>query len=126
MTLGQYNFFCSKCDHQLDTSGRIHLTSERHNGDTGAMYLSLDLGNYSYEHIPNCSFEKDELIAFGCPSCHQKLISKNYPEYTEMIMRVESKFDFGILFSRRAGIHKTYIITEGGVEKYGEHASDKL
>ena len=126
MKLEQYNFFCPKCNHQLDQSGKIHLKSERSNGETGDMYLSTTFGTYSFEHVPDRDFEHNELVDFSCPSCTAKLISETYSDYTEMIMRVEDKFDFEILFSRRSGIHKTYIITEDGIERYGEHASGGL
>ncbi len=126
MKLGNYNFFCPNCDHQLDNSGKIHLKSKRDNGESGDMYLSTTFGAYSYEHVPPVSFPKNEIVLFLCPNCETHLVSKSYPDYTELIMRVEEKFDFEILFSRKAGIHKTYIITEDGVEKYGEDASNDL
>ena len=126
MKLGQYNFFCPKCDSQLDASGRIHLKTERENGDKGDMYLTTTFGSYAYEHVPKVAFLKNELVDFSCPTCQEKLISDTYSDYTIMIMRIEGKFDFEILFSRKAAVHKTYIITEDGVEKYGEHASDGI
>lgn len=126
MNLEKYNFFCPSCEHQLDEAGKIHLASERQNGEKGDMYLSTSFGSYSYKHVPAIQFLKNELVDFLCPSCHANLKSKTYPEYTLMTMRVENKFDFEILFSRKAGMHKTYIVTEDGVESYGEHASGKL
>ena len=126
MNLEKYNFFCPGCEHQLDESGRIHLKSERDNGEKGEMYLSTNFGTYSYKHEPEVHFSANELVDFFCPHCHASLRSKTYQEYTMMTMRVENKFDFEILFSRKAGMHKTYIVTEDGVESYGEHASGKL
>ncbi|MDX1350400.1 MAG: hypothetical protein R3279_09145 [Putridiphycobacter sp.] len=126
MDLKKYSFYCPKCNHQLDESGSIHLKSERQNGDKGDMYLSTTFGTYAYKHVPEVVFQKNEVVDFFCPACHANLQSEAYPEYTIMTMRVEEKFDFEILFSRQAGMHKTYIVTEDGVESYGEHASNKL
>lgn len=126
MKLEQYNFFCPACHHQLDVKGEIHLKTERQNGDKGDMYLSTSFGTYSYQHIPEVAFLKNESVEFYCPDCHSNVKSEKHPKFVTMMMRVENKFDFEILFSRKAGIHKTYIVTEDGVESYGEHASDSL
>lgn len=126
MKLEKYNFYCPKCSHQLDEEGSIHLLTERQNGDSGNMYLSTSFGTYSYKHEPDIVFLKNELVDFFCPSCKANIKSEEYPDYTIMTMRVEGKFDFDILFSRKAGMHKTYIVTEDGVESYGEHASGKF
>jgi len=123
MKFEQYNFFCPKCDSQLDQTKRVHLKSERGNGAVGDMYLSTTFGSYVFEHEPSVEFSKDELVDFSCPHCREKLSSAEHPEYITIIMRVENKFDFELLFSRRAGVHKTYIVTEDGIENYGESAS---
>ena len=126
MNLEKYSFFCPKCGCQLDESGSIHLNTERQNGDKGEMYMSTSFGTYTYKHIPPVNFLENELVDFFCPNCKANLRSHDYPEYTLMNMQVEDKFDFEILFSRKAGMHKTYIVTEDGVESYGEHASGQL
>ena len=123
MNLEKYNFYCPKCNEALDASGQIHLKTERENGDKGDMYLSTSFGSYDYKHVPKVVFLKNELVNFSCPKCNETIHSKEHPNYALMIMRVENKFDFEILFSRQAGIHKTSIVTEDGIESYGEHAS---
>ncbi|MFK8036869.1 MAG: hypothetical protein AB8B74_01160 [Crocinitomicaceae bacterium] len=124
MKLEKYNFFCTNCKHQLDDKGTIHLKTERENGDNGDMYLSTSFGTYSYKHKPEIAFLDNELVNFYCPDCNSDLKSEKFPKFVKMIMRVENNFEFEILFSRKAGMHKTYIVTEDGVESYGEHASD--
>ncbi|MFD1553313.1 hypothetical protein [Putridiphycobacter roseus] len=126
MKLEKYKFYCPKCDQELDIAGQIHLKTERENGDKGDMYLNTSFGTYSYKHVPDVVFQKSELVKFSCPKCLETIHSKAHPNYALLTMRVENKFDFEILFSRQAGIHKTYIVTEDGVESYGEHASTGL
>ena len=125
MNLENYNFYCPKCKHQLDANGSIRLNTERENGDQGSMNLSTSFGTYTYEHSPNVEFEDNEKVDFFCPNCSVNLKSEEYPDFGLMLMLTEKKFEFEILFSRKAGMHKTYIITEDGVESYGEDATDK-
>ncbi len=126
MKLEKYNFYCPKCQHQLSDSGTVRLETKRHNGDSGEMHLSASFGTYSYKHTPAINFEKNEKVDFFCPNCKTNLRSNDYPNFVLMMMRAENEFEFEILFSRKAGMHKTYIITEDGVESYGEDATDTL
>lgn len=125
MELNNYKFFCPHCDHHLDESGEIHLHTLRKNGDEGEMFLSTSFGSYSFTHVPPIVFLKNEYVSFSCPACHVNLDANDYPNYILLKMKVEGQFDFELLFSKKAGIHKTYIITEDGIEQYGEHASKK-
>lgn len=119
MRLNKYDFYCPKCDERVDTNGVIHLKTKRKNGDEGDIFLSTTFGNYGYKHNPDVEFEKNELVDFSCSKCSQDLVSNEHPDFVTLLMRVENQFDFEILFSRRAGIQKTYIITEDGLECYG-------
>ena len=123
MELSNYKFFCPHCEHHLDETGKIHLHSIRQNGDEGEMFLSTTFGSYSYTHVPAITFLKNEVVNFLCPSCHVNFDSNKHPNYIILKMKVEEKFDFELLFSKKAGNHKTYIITEDGIEQYGEHAN---
>ncbi len=123
MNLDKYSFYCTECKNQLDVDGVIHLKTLRLNGDEGEIHLSTSFGNYNFKHYPKVLFDKNELVEFSCPECNSLLHSALKPNFVNMIMRVESKFDFEILFSRQAGIQKTYIVTEDGVESYGRDAN---
>jgi len=123
MRLSDYSFYCPECKSRLDTNGVIHLKTQRLNGDQGDIFLSTTFGNYGYKHDPDVEFEMGELIEFSCHSCNSLLHSVIKPDFVNMIMRVESQFDFEILFSRKAGIQKTYVVTEDGVESYGRDSN---
>ena len=120
MKLDTYDFYCPECDNQLDEKGVIHLKTLRKNGDIGDIYLSTNFGDYKYRHEPPTNFEENELVEFSCPKCNSMLHSMHKPNFVCMTMRVEKKFDFEILFSRKSGVQKTYIVTEDGVECYGK------
>jgi hypothetical protein len=123
MRLSDYSFHCPACKSRLDTNGVIHLKTERLNGDKGDIFLSTTFGNYGYKHDPDVNFDVGELIEFSCDNCNSLLHSAIKPNFVNMIMRVENKFDFEILFSRKAGIQKTYVVTEDGIESYGRDAN---
>ena len=125
MNLSKYSFFCTDCKVQLDVEGVIHLKTQRKNGESGEMHLSTSLGNYKFKHFPDVKFNDGELVEFSCPHCSSVLHSSIKPNFVNMIMRVEKQFDFEILFSRLAGVQKTYIVTEDGIESYGEDATKK-
>lgn len=120
MTFNEYDFYCPKCSSQLDVNGLIHLKTERSNGDKGNVYLSVKLGDYDYKHEPEVDFDDQELVSFSCPSCKNILHSTKKPNFVALTMRVEKQFDFELLFSRKFGIQKTYLVTEDGIECYGK------
>jgi hypothetical protein len=125
MNFEKYNFYCPNCKNQLDFDGVVLLNTTRHNGGKGEIHLSTSFGNYDFQHYPRVKFEKNEIINFSCPKCDALLHSPLKPKFVNLIMRVEDQFDFEILFSRQAGIQKTYIITEYGIESFGRDANVK-
>ncbi len=120
MKLDKYEFYCPDCSQCLDVNNEIHLKYERPNGDVGDVYLSTTLGNYKKRLDPIAEFEDKELVNFICPHCDSKIHSSERENFVHLIMRVENKFDFEILFSRVAGEQKTFLVTEDGVECYGK------
>ena len=120
MKLDKYQFYCPDCSQCLDDKGEIHLKYERFNGEEGDVYLSTTLGNYKKRLIPDVTFEAGELVNFICPHCKSKIHSAERENFVHLVMRVENKFDFEILFSRVAGVQKTFLVTEDGVECYGK------
>ena len=116
--LDKYDFRCPKCREILNKAQNIVLTSIRKNGDVGRIYLSTSVGDYSYIHEPPDQFEDGELVTFCCTECGTHLNSDQFENYTQIIMSVNNSVEFDILFSREAGVQKTYLITEDGVETY--------
>ena len=116
--LHNYDFHCPHCRFKLNDDKSIILGTLRENGDAGTIYLSTSIGNYSYKHEPKCKFESGELVTFCCTSCSKSVNSKEFGNYAQLILDVDGNVEFDILFSRKAGVQKTYLITEEGIETY--------
>ena len=114
----KYDFHCPHCDHKLDENNEIILLTLRTNNDVGKIFMSTSVGNYSYRHEPKNAFGNGELIMFKCTSCEKDLSAEDYVDYAKLIMKVERDIQFDVLFSRRAGVLKTYLVTEDGIESY--------
>jgi hypothetical protein len=114
----KYNFHCPTCHHLLNGASSIDLKTVRDNGDLGLISLSTSVGNYSFTHKPDVAFDPGELVSFCCTSCDANLNSEEFENYAKLVMRVEENIEFDVLFSRKAGVLKTYLITEDGIETY--------
>ena len=90
----------------------------RVNGEEGLISLSTSVGNYSFKHEPEVDFEAGEVVSFLCTSCDTELNSEEFETYAKLVMVVDENIEFDILFSRKAGVQKTYLITEDGIETY--------
>jgi DNA-directed RNA polymerase subunit RPC12/RpoP len=117
--LEKYDFHCPYCKYKLNGDNKlIKLDTIRQNGDKGTIYFSASIGDFSYEHEPKVDFEPGELVNFCCSSCNKDLSSDQFDNYARLILDVNGTVQFDILFSRKAGVKKTYLITEEGVETY--------
>lgn len=116
--LKNYQFHCPNCDTHLNEKESISLKTVRSNGDEGAMELSTTIGNYNYTHTPEVDFESGEVVDFLCPNCNHNLNSDEFENYAMLTMKVDENISFEVLFSRVAGVQKTYLVTEDGIESY--------
>lgn len=116
--LQKYDFHCPHCDSKLDENKEITLLTKRSNGEEGRIFMSTAVGNYTHRHEPANAFENGELVEFQCTHCRKNLDAEDYVDYAKLIMKVEENIHFDVLFSRRAGVQKTYLITENGIETY--------
>ena len=114
----QTDFFCPYCREMLSMSGKIVLNTRRAGNELGKMQLSVAVGDYGYEHIPEVEFLKGEIVDFFCPHCKEDLSSDHYENFARLLLRSDNKAELELLFSREAGKRKTYIITEDGIESY--------
>lgn len=114
----KYDFHCPHCNAILNPGENVILKTRRTNGEIGEIKMSTSLGNYSYEHTPQVQFDKGEMVDFICTSCDKEVNSSEFKSYALLKMRVDENIVFDVLFSRVAGIHKTYLVTEDGIESY--------
>lgn len=113
----KYHFYCPKCHSQIDEGHEIRIGVRFPDGERGEVYLSNEFGNYKYRLIPLRSINEGEKTFFFCLSCEQPLESETKPNFVELLMRVEKKFDFEVYFSSIFGNHETYVKTENGMER---------
>lgn len=114
----KYDFHCTSCNHKLSDDKTITLTTKRDENKLGTIRLSTSVGNYNYVHDPDVKFEAGEMITFCCTECDASLNSKEFPNYALLKMKVNTDIQFEVLFSRKAGVQKTYLVTEDGIETY--------
>jgi hypothetical protein len=113
-----YDFHCPHCQAKLNVDGNIILKTKRDNGDEGIIKMAATIGNYIYTHEPDVEFDSGEVVDFVCTSCDKELNSSEFDNYAKLRMIVKDAIEFDILFSRKAGVQKTYLITEDGIESY--------
>jgi uncharacterized protein YbaR (Trm112 family) len=118
MDFKKFIFSCPYCEGTLSKNGIVSLMTQRTNGDIGEIKLSTSFGNYSYVHQPEVEFEKGEVVEFICPHCKKNLDSEEYVHFAQVKMKVDENIEFDVIFSRKAGLRKTYVITEDGIESY--------
>lgn len=116
--ISDYAFHCPHCDAALKIQDNIVLKTVRTNGEEGKILMATTVGNYKYTHEPDISFDAGEVVEFRCPSCNKSLNSEEFDKYALLKMKVEETMEFEVLFSRQAGVQKTYLITEDGIETY--------
>ncbi|MEO9531668.1 MAG: hypothetical protein ABJG68_12885 [Crocinitomicaceae bacterium] len=114
----KYDFHCTSCHHKLSDDKHIKLTTKRGDEKLGLIKLSTSVGQYDYFHEPAVEFEPGEMITFCCTECDASLNSKEFPNYALLKMKVNEDIQFEVLFSRKAGVQKTYLVTEDGIETY--------
>lgn len=114
----KYDFHCTSCNHKLSDEKNIILTTKRGDQKLGLIKLSTSVGNYNYVHEPYVEFEQGEMITFCCTVCDESQNSVEFPNYALLKMSVNKDIQFEVLFSRKVGVQKTYIVTEDGIETY--------
>ncbi|MGB1104321.1 MAG: hypothetical protein ACPG21_11920 [Crocinitomicaceae bacterium] len=119
MNLDQYSFSCPKCKARLNNDQTIELNTERQNGDKGVIHLSVGIGDYNFTHEPKTKFVEGEIVEFYCPHCKSNLSAPQHKDFTLLKMDVDENIQFDVIFSRKAGHRKTYVINEDGIESYG-------
>ena len=121
----EYNYACPHCHGSLKKEGHIRLKTERNDGSEGMIFLNPKIGSYEYYHSPPVEFSDGEIVTFYCPMCHTDLTSEHHYEYVQISLVVNELIAFEVLFSRKAGICTTYIITEDDIGEFDD-GSNKI
>lgn len=115
-------YLCPYCKGHLEVEENIVISVRTGSGMMGLIFLSPGLGNYTVAKHPHFDYEKGDEVDMFCPICSQNLhqVSHNR-NFARIIMIDENDKEHDILFSRIAGEKCTYKITDGKIEKYGDH-----
>ncbi|RMG79258.1 MAG: hypothetical protein D6707_08455 [Bacteroidetes bacterium] len=125
-TLKDQEYICPKCRKKLiNKKKQVYFIIVNDNGNEGIIYLSPKVGDYDYSVEGDVPFKDGDLLTFLCPHCKKDLKSNKYPEYVSIKMNMNDMFDFDVLFSRKAGMKRTYVITEDEIERYGDDYDDE-
>ena len=114
------SYQCPKCNHQLCDDKRINLETRRVNGDLGTLFLSIDLGVFTYDHEPAVFFEKGEMVQLNCPVCDSNLSSDRFKGFSKVICELESGATQEVYISNEAGKRKLYVLTDSGLTSFQE------
>lgn len=118
MKLSNYSFSCPHCAKVVNSNETVALKTLRSNGEEGVIEMSLGVGDYSYLHKPAVQFEEGESVTFICPHCQKELDAPQHKDFALLKMNVDENIQFDVIFSRKAGHRKTYVISEDGIETY--------
>jgi hypothetical protein len=115
-----YDYKCPSCSEVLNEADEVKFLTRMQDGTEGELKLAHKVGTYSYIHTPEYKFEKGELIDFFCPHCKFNLKSPKHADFVEIEMHVNNLIHFEVLFSRRYGVRRTYIVNENFTERHGD------
>ncbi|MCU0691234.1 MAG: hypothetical protein MUF54_07530 [Polyangiaceae bacterium] len=113
-------YFCPFCDAHLNPSAKIVLIAAR--ASRRALVLLSPLpGDYDVILPRGFDLDATDEVTFVCPVCTHSLTSEKDASMAEL--RFAGNEEGGsVVFSRVYGRHATYVIAEGIVRSFGEHA----
>lgn len=114
-------YSCPKCQAILNPGAKIVLRAEIE-GHRGLFLFSPQPGNYDVVIPEGFGLRDKDTVTFGCPVCGHDLTSAREPTMAEIGFAAPAGVSGTVAFSRIAGRHATYFITQESVKPYGEHA----
>lgn len=115
---------CPDCKKDLNKGEEVVLTTQSKMHANGKIYLSPSIGEYGYRHFPDIDFKDGELVEFLCPHCRSDLHSYKHKDYIKLLMKTGDAEHVEVLFSRKNGIKRTFILRDDEVEKHGDDVRD--
>ena len=114
-------YLCPHCFSVLNIQDDVALKFEKPNGIKGIVFLHSEVGNYQARINDSVDFEESEKVDFYCPVCSESLGAREHDNLAKLVMK-DLEGEHTIVFSKIYGEKCTYKITEGGIEKFGEHS----
>ncbi|MBN1251109.1 MAG: hypothetical protein JXR51_16565 [Bacteroidales bacterium] len=117
----EINYLCPKCKSFLNIGNKIVLSVKVKNEQKGLMLFEKELGNYQIKKHDLVEYKKGELLGFYCPICHENLALDDVnSNLAKIIMLDENNKEYDVIFSKVAGEHATFKISNNEIEAYGE------
>lgn len=116
------DFLCPNCKGYLSVGNNIVFTVKGKGVKGGVLFLSPELGDYSYTSNPNFKIDQGEELEFFCPICHADLSVSGVDKLARVILCEDNHYEYYIVFSRKEGERCTYKLSEKSMDTYGEAA----
>lgn len=113
-------YSCPRCEVVLNPTKEIVL-SGRKGADRGLFMFHPDPGNYEYHTSPGIEVAPGDLWEFCCPTCQHDLTTPYSGSLAQLRMVDEKGDNHLVIFSKVAGQHATFDVTEEKVQSFGEH-----
>jgi hypothetical protein len=120
--INEYDYYCPSCDKKLSENNEVVFNVVRLNNSVLKIYLEPKPRSYKFRSEHSVSFKEKEVVDFCCPHCKTNLVSKKYPNFVKIILKVTHNVLFDVYFSRIHGDHRTYV----GIEDFEEEYGDKI
>lgn len=113
---------CTWCGSALSLSDQMIVLLGSRAGSTIMMGFNPEPGNYEIYLPPDVTIEPGTKWDFLCPVCRASLRHEHHDNLAELGLDDEDGRRKRLLFSRIAGEHATYVITESDQAiAHGEH-----
>jgi hypothetical protein len=116
------SYYCPHCRKLLNPGTKvIFLVENGHDHDL--VLLSAKLGDYSVVHSRSMKLVEGAVYTFKCPVCRADLTSGLDNKLVDLESRLGDEDPVRVSFSRVHGENATFLMSDGDVDKFGEHAS---
>lgn len=112
-------YYCPVCRGQLKIGQKLVFAAKSPKNKKGLLFLSPELGNYTYEHHPSFEIIENENYIFYCPICHAQLNDAKHPDLIRVLMDDEHGERFEVYFSSIASVKSTYKLKDKQLEAMG-------
>lgn len=121
----KYTYECPKCRGVLNPTWEIVLNGRM--GAVRALFLfNPEPGNYEYRTDPAVHVHPGQCWEFQCPLCRFDLTTPYSSALAHLKMVDQDANQHAVVFSKIAGEHATFDVTEEGVFKFGEHSANYI
>lgn len=117
-----HDFLCPDCRAHLRVGENIIFKVKNSRKQSGLLFLSPQIGNYSSVKHPSFEIQTGESLEFYCPVCNASLISDIHKNLAHVLLKDETGINHDVYFSQVVGEHSTFETDGESVHIAGEDA----